>query len=176
MEVRLWLPWFVVRAQTQILIQLVGLNDLAGIHFPLRIPERFELPESLHQLRTKHFRQQFRARLTVAMLARERPAEADDQIGGLFCKLAIVGDAFFGLQIEVDPHVYAGVPKVSVEGATVAVAFHHLVQIAKIAAEFFGGDGGILPTLPAGRLPGYVGSGSQSRLPHFPDSLRLLLM
>ena len=82
----------------------------------------------------------------------------------------------FDCEIEIDPHVNAGVPEVSVESAAIAVAVHQLVQIAQIAAEFFGSDGGVFPTLPAWRLTGHVGSGSQSRLAHFPDLLGLPLV
>src|SRR5579872_4314621 len=44
------LPRLVVRAKTQVLIHLVGKHQLAGIHFPVRIPQCFEAPECLRQL------------------------------------------------------------------------------------------------------------------------------
>src|ERR1700732_1160277 len=115
-------PRFVVGAQTQVLIQLIRLNYLARIHFPIWIPQGFELTESLDQFRAKHFRQQFGTRLPVAVFAGERAAITDDQISGFFYKLAVVGDAGFGLQIEIDSHVYTGVSEMSVEGTAVAVA------------------------------------------------------
>src|SRR3546814_7136581 len=49
----------------------------------LRIPDRLELAERLHQFRAIHLRQQARAHLTVAMLAGQRAAVTEDQIGGL---------------------------------------------------------------------------------------------
>ena len=102
LKVRLRLPGIVVGAQAQILVQLVGLDQLAGIHLPCRIPNRLELAEGLHQFRAKHFRKQFGARLAVAVLAGERAAVADHQVGGLFHELAELGDAVFRLQIEID--------------------------------------------------------------------------
>src|SRR5580704_191746 len=115
------------------------------------------------QFRPKHFREQLRARLPVAVFPGERTAIADDQVGRLLHKLAEVDDALPGLEIEVDPHVQTGVSEMSVQGAAVTIALHQFAEIAQIAAELFRSNGGIFPTLPAGRLPRHVGDGSQSR-------------
>src|SRR5579863_2789161 len=110
------------------------------------------------------------------MFAGERTAVADYQICGFFYKLSIVGDALFGLQIEIDPHVDAGVAKMSIESSTVAVAFHQLEQIAKVDSKFFGSDSSILPSLPTRRFVGHVGSGAQSRFADVPGLLHLELV
>ena len=53
-----------------------------------RIPDRLELAKGLHQLRPEHLRQQRTARLAVAVLARERAAVADDEVGRAIDELA----------------------------------------------------------------------------------------
>ena len=52
---------------TQILIAMVRQNHFARIHFPIRIPDLFKLSKSADQFFAKHFRQQFAARLTIAV-------------------------------------------------------------------------------------------------------------
>src|SRR5215472_478255 len=69
LEVQLWLPGFVACSEPEILIQFVRQYQLAGIHFPIRIPQSFELAESLHQLRTKHFRKKLSTRLTIPVFS-----------------------------------------------------------------------------------------------------------
>ena len=48
LEVGLRLPRFVLGAQSQIFIQLIRLDYLAGIHLPIRIPGGLELAKGLH--------------------------------------------------------------------------------------------------------------------------------
>ncbi len=64
------------------------VGELAGIHAVVRIPEPFELAEGPDQLGAKHFGQQRRACLAVAVLAGERSAEGDYDIGGAIDELA----------------------------------------------------------------------------------------
>jgi hypothetical protein len=72
----------------------LGSISLPGIHLPIGIPERFEFAEGLHQFRAKHLRKQLAAGLTIAVLAGDGATVADHEIGGLFHKLAELGDAF----------------------------------------------------------------------------------
>ena len=58
------------------------IDQLAGIHAVVGIPERLELAKGLHQFRPEHLGQQRGARLAVAVLAAERSAKAEHQIGG----------------------------------------------------------------------------------------------
>ena len=60
-----------------------GVDDLAGVHLVVRVPDGLELAEGLHQLRPEHLGKQLGARLAVAVLAREGAAVANHQIGGL---------------------------------------------------------------------------------------------
>ena len=86
------------------------------------------------------------------MFAGDRSSVSDHKIGGLLHKLAELGDASFRLQIKVDAGVHAAVAEVSVERAFVAVSGKHLAEVAEIAAEFFGRDGGVFPAFPVERL------------------------
>ena len=67
MQMRLRRPRFVLRAEAEVLRRLVGIDDLAGVHLPLRIPERLEFAERADQTLAEHLRQQRAARLTVAV-------------------------------------------------------------------------------------------------------------
>src|SRR5205823_936010 len=79
-------------AQAKVLVEAIRIDELAGIHASLRVPDRLELAESLDQLRPEHPRQQLRARLAVAVLAGERPAEAHDEKGRLLHEGAVGAD------------------------------------------------------------------------------------
>src|SRR5712692_10318709 len=173
---RLWLPGVIASTQPQVLIQQVRLNDFAWVHLPVWIPQRFELAESLDQLGAKHFRQQLGPRLAVTMLSGERTTVTDNQVCGLFHKLAVVGDAFSGLQIEVDAHVHACMAEVAVESTAITVPAHQLTQVAQVVPQLVRGDGSVFPTLPAKRLARDVRSGAQSRLADFPNPLSLLII
>src|SRR5205823_9241242 len=60
-----------VRAIAQVLVRAIWIDDLARIHHPAGIPHVLELTECLDQRGRKHLRQELRARLAVAMLARQ---------------------------------------------------------------------------------------------------------
>jgi hypothetical protein len=59
-------------AKPQVLVDTIGVHELARIHLASGIPDRLELGEGLHQFRTEHSRQELGTRLAVAVLARER--------------------------------------------------------------------------------------------------------
>ena len=111
--------------------------------------------------------------MSVAVFAGEGSAVADDEVGGFFDELAELGDAFFRLQVEVEARVHAGVAEMSVERAFVIEGGHHFAEVAEIGAEFFGSDGGILPTFPVQRFAGDVRGRAQTGLTDFPDALGL---
>jgi hypothetical protein len=69
LEMRHRFPGTIVRAQSQVLIDPVRLDELAGIHLPIRVPDRLELTESLDQLRPEHLLKELATRLSVTMLA-----------------------------------------------------------------------------------------------------------
>src|SRR5579883_953314 len=83
-EMRRRVPRLVVDSEPQVFIDSVGIHHLAGVHAPLRIPNRLELAERLNEIITEHDRQQFGARLAVAMLAGAGTAVLDHQFGALF--------------------------------------------------------------------------------------------
>src|SRR4030095_13299456 len=66
-EMRGRLRWAVIGAEAQVLVGSVRIDDLARIHFSLRVPDRLELPERVDQLGTDHLRQELRPRLAVAV-------------------------------------------------------------------------------------------------------------
>src|SRR4051812_6375722 len=47
LKVCFWLAGFVVRAEAEVLLKAVRLDDLARIHLPIRIPDGFELSKRL---------------------------------------------------------------------------------------------------------------------------------
>src|SRR5215469_5492166 len=131
-EMRLRFPRFEIRPQAEIFVDGKGINDLAGIHLVPRIPDGLEFAKCLDQFGTEHFRQHFGLRLAVSMLAGYRSAVADDQVGGILDKSAVIANAFDGSEIEVDPCVNTALPKMPIERAPVSVLFQELAQIAEI--------------------------------------------
>src|ERR1035438_2783922 len=59
LEVSFRLPRSVVGAQAEVFVELVRLDQLAGIHLPFGIPSGLELAKRLNEFRAKHFRKQF---------------------------------------------------------------------------------------------------------------------
>ena len=170
---RLGLPGIVARAEAQIFVETIRLDELARIHLPIGIPKRLELAESLHEFRPEHLRKKFGAGLAVSMFAGERAAVADDEVGGLFHELAEFAHALCGFEIVVHARVHAGVAEVSVERAVVVEGLHQLAQLAEVGAEFLGRDRGIFEAFPAQRFAGHVRSHAQARLADIPDAARL---
>src|SRR5205823_766082 len=115
LEMCLGLPRRVIWAKAQVFVELVGLKYFPRIHLPVWVPSLLEFAEGLHQFGAEHSGQKFGARLSVAVFAGERAAVADDKVCGFLNELAVLGDAFFRLQIEIEPSVHAGVAEVSVE-------------------------------------------------------------
>src|SRR5205085_10524467 len=106
----------------------------------------------LDELLTEHLRQQFRARLAVAVLAGDRPAQAEDEVGGLVDKLAVGLDPLFRLQVEVPARVDASLAEVAVERALVAVLVRERADRPQVLAEPLRRDGRVLPALIGIRL------------------------
>ena len=77
LEMGLRLPRCVVRAQAEIFVELVGTDQLAGVHLPVGIPGGFKFAEGLDQFWAEHFRKEFSAGLSVAVFAGEGSAVAD---------------------------------------------------------------------------------------------------
>ena len=83
--------WRSAEFVAQVLDRIVdadGIDELAGVHAVVRVPEDLELAEGLHELGAEHLGQQRGAGLAVAMFAGERAAEAEHDIGGAVDELA----------------------------------------------------------------------------------------
>src|SRR3546814_1112277 len=89
----------------------------------------------MQAFRAIHLRQQARAHLTVAMLAGQRAAVTEDQIGGLVHEAAPLADAVRRADIEVDATVNAAVTEMSVQRRLVVVAVEQFLEIAQIVAD-----------------------------------------
>ena len=77
----------------QVLVQLRGPHDPAGVHLVVRVPDALELRERVDDLRRVHAGQQLGAGHAVAVLARERPAVRNGQVRRVLHERAEVGDA-----------------------------------------------------------------------------------
>src|ERR1700744_3317288 len=53
-KMRFWLPGIIVYTQSQILVVVECVDDLAGIHSVLWIPNGFEFTERLYEFLTEH--------------------------------------------------------------------------------------------------------------------------
>ena len=135
----------IVRAQAQILVDAIGVDQFVGVHFPLRVPDRLEFAERLHQFVAVHQRQEFGLGLAVAVLARQRAAILNHQFGGLAQKTAPFRDACMGLEVERDARVDAAVAEMAVERGLIIEAVDQLLELAQIIAEPQRIDRGVFP-------------------------------
>src|SRR5205823_2726570 len=99
-------------------------------------------------------RQELCPRLAVAVLARERAAELEHEIGRLVEERAELLDSGLALEVEVPARVHAALPVVAVEGAVVLVLPGQLAQAAEVRAELRGRNGRVLPALVGVGLAG----------------------
>ena len=103
------------------------------------------------------------------MLARQRAAVLEHQVGGLVEEAAPAPQAAGALEIEVDPAVRAAVAEVAVHRGAVAVAVEQVLERAQVAAQVLGRDGGVLPALPVVGLDRVVSGRAQTGLAHVPE-------
>src|ERR1700733_9535386 len=89
-----------------------GVREFAGIHAVVRIPERFEFAKRADEFRPEHFWQQRGARLSVAVLARERAAKGEHDVRSAINELTKDANALGAVEVEVDAHVHAALPVV----------------------------------------------------------------
>src|SRR6185437_5469949 len=105
LEMSLRLPRGKVGAEAQVLVDGEWIDDFIRIHLVLRIPDRLELLECLHEFRPEHFGQHLGLGLSVSVLARNGTTVTDNQIGGLADEGAIVANSFHSTKIKVDARV-----------------------------------------------------------------------
>src|SRR5690348_6434545 len=114
MEMRLRFPRAVAGAESQVLLEAVGLDDLARVHLPVWVPDRLELAESADQLFTEHFVEELAARLAIAVLAAQTAAVADTQVGGLFHERAPVLQPRLTGEVKIDAAVDTALAEVAI--------------------------------------------------------------
>ena len=134
-------PRLVVGAEAEVLVDAVRLDDLARVHLPVGIPDRLELLERADELVAEHLRQELRARLAVAVLARQRAAELEHEVARVLEPAPELRDPGLRDEVEVPAGVDAALAVVAVERALVAV----------LAPRASRGGGGTRRAVPAGR-------------------------
>jgi len=151
---RLRLPGIIASAEAEILVEPIGIDQLARIHLPIGIPKRLELAEGLHQFGPNILGKQFAAGLAISMFAGNRAAIAHDEVGGFFHKFAELPNAFGRFEIVVHAGVDAGMAKVPVKRAVVVMSLHQLAQVAEIGTKLVGTDGGVFEAFQRNGSPG----------------------
>ncbi len=146
------------------------IHQLAGIHAVLRVPQRLELAEGLHQLRTKHLGQESGARLSVTVFAAERPAKAEHQVGGSLDELTVFAQPLFATEVKVDAQVHAALSVMTVERAAIAILTQQRDQLAQVGAQPTGRNACVFPAFPAVGLAGDEDGCTQCRFAHMPDA------
>src|SRR5581483_2547497 len=114
------------------------------------------------------------SRLSIAVLAGERAAVANDEIDRLVHERAPLRDARSRHHVEVDATVDASHPEVAVECRVVAVLREERAEVAEIPADPVDGDGGVLPSGPGRGLAGDERRRAETRFADVPDALLLL--
>jgi len=151
-----------------------GVNELAGVHAVVRIPEDLEVAEGLHERGAEHLGQESGAGLAVAVLAREGAAEAEDDIRSAVNELAEAAEALDGAEVKVDAGVYAALAVVAIEWTAIAVFGHEGGDGAEVVAELVGGNGGVFPAFIAVRLAGDKDHSTEGGVADTPDGDGLL--
>ncbi len=167
-KMRLDRPRMIVGAEPQIGVRLTRVDELAGVHLVVGIPQALELAERSHQLGAEHLRQQRAARLAVAVLPRNRSAVLDDDVRRTIDELTELLNARLRLQVEVDAHVHASLAEVAVERAVVVVLAHQRVNRAQVRSEAGGRYRRVFPSFPAGPLARLNRDRAERRFPDVP--------
>ena len=164
-------PRLVVGAEAEVLVDAVRPDDLARVHLPVGVPDRLELLEGADEVVAEHLRQELRARLAVAVLARQRAAELEHEVARVLEPAPELRDPGLRDQVEVPAGVDAALAVVAVERALVAVALRELREAAEVLAEPLGRDGRVLPALVRVLLARDERRRAEPRLAHLPDVL-----
>ena len=159
----------VVGAEAQALVELDVADQPVRVHLPVRIPDPLEVVERGHQLGAEHLREQLGAAVALAVLAGERAAVGDDQVGALLHERAERLDPWRGLEVEVHPRVYTALAEVAVVDAAVAVVVEDLLEVAQVGAELVRVDGRVLPVALGVHVAGRAAVADRA-LAHLPDA------
>jgi hypothetical protein len=151
------------------LVQTVGVDDLARVHLPVGVPDQLELPHRVEQLLAVLLAQQLGPLLAVAVLAGERAAVAHDEVRGFLGEPVELPDPGGGDEVELDAGVHAALAEVPVHGAAVVVLVIQRAQVADIVAERLGRDRGVLPPRPVVLAIGWEGRRPEAALADVPQ-------
>ena len=138
----------VVGAGAEAGVEGVGTDNLARVHAVRGVPDAFEFGEGFDQLGAEHDGEEFGAGVAVAVLAGDRSAVADDQVGGFGDEVAVVLHALRRAEVVVHVGMEAALAEVAVEHGEVVVLVEQFVEVAEVRAELFGVDGGVVPAAP----------------------------
>src|SRR5436853_462988 len=120
---------------TQILVATIWLDDLAGIHLPIRIPDGFKFFERLDEFRPKHLDQKFAARLPVTVFAGQGASITDDQIGRFIGKREIVFNPGAILQPEINASMHQALAEMAVKRAEISILIEQRAKIAQVTPD-----------------------------------------
>src|SRR3954464_6443708 len=162
-------PGMVIGPEAQILVDAVRIDDLARIHFPVRVPYGFEFAKSLDEFLPEHLVKKFRFGLAVTMFATEAAAVFHTEIGRFFHERAPFLDPRSASQVEAHAAMHATLAKVSVERGVVLVFVVECAQLAKISAELFRRHSRVLPAFPCVGFAGNKSGDAQPGLAHLPN-------
>src|SRR5690606_34119406 len=125
----------VVRAESQVRVPGIRIDDLAGVQQPCGIPDRLEPAARLDPLIAAPAGLQVGPTLAVAVLAGERAAVGDAERGRVLGEGEVLLDPALALEVEVDPCVDAPLSEVAVERAPILVLLEQAAEAAEVAAE-----------------------------------------
>src|SRR5690606_30687236 len=118
----------IVGAETEAVVERLGVNDLARVHDAVGGPDALELAEGFGDLLAIYAREQFALGEGVAVLCAQRAAVFHHEIGRLLNEAAESLDTGGSHQIEVDAAVDASLAEVAIEGGVVAVFFEQRAE------------------------------------------------
>ena len=160
----------IVRAQLQMRVERMRIDNHARIHHRVGIEDALEIAERVDQIGPEHHRQQLRARQPVAVLARERTAETRDQFAELGHRSTERLDSPRARQIEIDARMNASFAEMSVVGRYLEIAAaENAIEAAQKRAEIRGRHGGVLGAGPTARTPRDERARAEPRLANLPD-------
>src|SRR5579875_1354094 len=158
----------------QVRVERERADELARVHPVVGVEDRLQATERLHDPVAVHAGEQLAA-LAVAVLAGDRAAVGDDEVGRLLEEAPEVRPTGSVAQVERDPAVHAAVPEVAVERGQVlvgvAVATVELLEVAQVVAESHGRHRRVVPALVRLRLAGQVRGRAQDALAHAPQGV-----
>jgi hypothetical protein len=121
-----------------------GGDDVARVHPILRVEGALELPEGPHERGAVHPFEERAPRAAVAVLARDRPAELDNEVGDLLGDRAHLLEAARRLQVDDRADVQAPHRAVAVVGADGLVLSEDLAKPRHELGELPGLDARVL--------------------------------